>query len=542
MQDAQSFLAHVLPPDGPYVLAYATKTRKGMTHKIFETTETMAREALKISKSGAEVYLCVGSILDKEFTNDKGKKVPRNQRNIKSLQCLILDIDVVEPTSKKADRFFTSKQEALESLVGFVNDLGVPKPTIVDSGGGFHAWFGMSPSLDRFDWFKLASKLKAAILHYNPKLLADSTRVLDSASLLRIVGTNNYKTDIIRPVKQLNTGKLSRPLDYEEKLNRYLTDRNIDIPNELIEVPKHIIKTRKMGVPIPAHERSHPDILPSGIPSNPKPAKNAGPAKSAEPATLSVGVDISIDDEPHNFIDVIRKCNWTREYIRNQATEPEPNWYAMLGMMPYLAAKGMDGNALAHVISEKHPTYTKAGTDRKFEQAKNSQRGPTTCARFRALDHHRCDECPFAKSITTPIRLDTIDVPADAPKITQEIITAEGIVKTETITKPKPPYPYFRGKNGGGIFMQIGDGEDSETKRIYEYDMFPVRRLKDEETDSEQLEISLTLPQAGHRFIKVSNALLTDPKRLSSALAEKGVLVHPREAPQVYRLYHRVRA
>lgn len=498
MQDAQSFLAHVLPPDGPYVLAYATKARKGMTHKIHDTTESMAKQAMQLSERGADVYLCVGSILDKEFTNDKGNKVPRNQRNIKSVQCLILDVDVVDPLNpgtKKAERFFNTKEEALAAIVGFVKDVGIPQPTIIDSGGGFHVWFGMSPVLDRFDWVKLALKLKTAALHYAPKLIADSTRVMDCCSLLRIVGTNNYKLETSRPVKQLNTGPLVAPADYDECFTTYLADRNIQALDEDAAPPPRVVSARKSAnIPI---------------------------------------IDISIGDDPHNFTDVLKKCNWTREYMRNQKWESEPNWYAMLGMMPYLRAKDMNGQQLAHLISNKHPKYSPSDTDRKYDQAANAQRGPTTCAKFRQLQPERCEGCPFASGVNTPIRLDTIDVPADAPIIKQEIVNDEGEVRVEEIKIPKPPFPYFRGKNSPGIFMQIGEGEDAETKRIYEYDMFPVRRLKDEETDNEMLEISLTLPQDGHRFIKVGNGLLTDPKRLTSALAEKGVLVHPREAPQV---------
>ena len=498
MQDAQTFLAHVLPPDGPYVLAYATKTRKGMVHKVHDSTDSMSKMAMQLSGRGADVYLCVGSILDKEFTNDKGNKVPRNQRNIKSLQCLILDVDVVDPLNsgtKKAERFFNTKREALEAIVGFVKDVGVPSPTIIDSGGGYHVWFGISPTLDRFDWVKLALKLKTAALHYQPKLIADSTRVMDCASLLRVVGTNNYKLDIARPVAALSTGKLTAPADYDECFTAYLSDRNIEILDEDAAPPPRVASERKSAnTPI---------------------------------------VDISIGDDPHSFTDLLKKCNWAREYMKNQRTESEPNWYAMLGMMPYLRTKGMNGQQLAHLVSNQHPTYSPSATDRKYEQAQNAQRGPTTCAKFRQLDASRCQGCPFASAINTPIRLDTIDVPAEAPVIKQEVVDAEGVVRVEEIKIPKPPFPYFRGKNSPGIFMQIGEGEDAEAKRIYEYDLFPVRRLKDEETDNEMLELSLTLPQDGHRFIKISNGLLTDPKRLTSSLAEKGVLVHPKEAPQV---------
>lgn len=501
MQEAQSFLAHVLPPDGPYVLAYVTKARKGMAHKIHDTTESMARMAMQLSERGADVYLCVGSILDKEFTNDKGNKVPRNQRNIKSIKCLILDVDVVDPANpgaKKAERFFNSKQEALAAITSFVEAVGLPRPTVIDSGGGYHVWFAMGPSLDRFDWVKLALKLKTAAADHSPKLIADSTRVMDSCSLLRIVGTNNYKIEgQPRKVHSIGEGVQTTPADYDECLTTYLAERDITaVSDEPVKRPPPALRN---------------------IPNTP-----IGPL-----------VDISIGDDPHSFTDVLRKCNWAREYMVNQATEPEPHWYAMLGMMPYLRTRSMNGQQLAHIVSNKHPGYDAASTDKKYSQAANAQRGPTMCSKFRQLDKQRCEACPFAHAITTPIRLDMIDVPAEAPVIKQEIVNAEGEVRIEEIVIPKPPFPYFRGKNAPGIFMQIGEGEDAETKRIYEYDLFPIRRLKDEETDSEMLEMSLTLPQDGHRFVKISNGLLTDPKRLTSALAEKGVLVHPKEAISV---------
>lgn len=496
MQDAQSFLAHVLPPDGPYVLAHTQKTRNGMSHKVFDDTETMAKYAVDLSGKGSEVYLCVGSILDKQFTNDKGKQVPRNGRNIKSLQCLILDVDVIDPENpgqKRVEDFYHSKREALTQLLGFCKILHLPNPTIVDSGGGLHVWFGMNPTLNRYDWVKLALKLKTAAYYYDPKLIADSTRVMDCASLLRVVGTNNYKLEgNPREVKLLQTGVLAPPTDYDDCFTAFLADNNVRIDAEQpIELPVAMAPKNKMLV------------------------------------------DISIGDEPHSFTDVLKKCNWMREYMIHQATEPEPHWYAVLGMVPYLKAKDYNSQQIAHLVSNKHPSYSVEDTERKYEQAKEAQTGPTTCNKFYRLKPSRCEKCPFAGQITTPIRLDTIDVPADAPVVQQEVITAEGETKMEDMQVPKPPFPYFRGKNSPGIYMQIGEGEESETKRIYEYDMFPVRRLKDEETDSEQLEISLTLPQDGHRFIKVPNGLLTDPKRLTSALAEKGVLVHPREAPQV---------
>lgn len=94
-------------------------------------------------------------------------------------------------------------EDAMQALLRFCHDAGLPLPThIVSSGGGVHAYWVVTCQVPRDLWLQYASKLKAVAkaLHF----LADPTRTADIASVLRIPGTLNYKYSPPRPVTLLS--------------------------------------------------------------------------------------------------------------------------------------------------------------------------------------------------------------------------------------------------------------------------------------------------------------------------------------------------
>src|SRR5690606_10599080 len=113
----------------------------------------------------------------------------------------------------------------------------------------------------------------------------------------------------------------------------------------------------------------------------------------------------SIESKPGDFTKVVRNCNWLGTYLKNRKTASEPEWYAVLGLVPYLIlekdGKEHSGPALAHAISKGHEGYDPQSTYDKYIQAKNAQSGPTTCARLQSIDPKRCEGCPFAATVKT---------------------------------------------------------------------------------------------------------------------------------------------
>ena len=95
-------------------------------------------------------------------------------------------------------------------------------------------------------------------------------------------------------------------------------------------------------------------------------------------------------------------CAWMA-HCRNEApTLPEPEWYAMLGIV----GRCEQGHDLAHEWSATYPGYSAKETDKKLEHALEDA-GPRTCQKIRYdLDGEAyCRACPSWGKIKSPIKL-----------------------------------------------------------------------------------------------------------------------------------------
>lgn len=465
----EDFFTSILPAEGPYVLGHTTAVKNKFSIKTFSTIAAFRKAALSWANSGFDAYFCVGAIQDENFVDEKGKKSPKKKENIRELKSLILDIDIGTDKNK-----YLSKEDGLKALIKFIQNTKLPTPTVVGSGYGFHVYWSFTHNVTRYQWEILANHLKAAFTVFDPRLIADSSRICDCSSFLRIPETINFKNiNSPKEVKILMEGK---SLSYEE----YLV----------------ILQDFKV--------RATP---------------------------LQEGVETK---QKHDFKTIISKCNWLSSYLHNIETTSEPEWYSTLGVADYLEVNGKTSEDIAHILSKRHPQYSPSETSQKFAQVRLNQDGPTLCSRFMSLRPEWCSGCPYQELVRTPVRLDCVDSPAEAPQVERDVFLADGSVGQEIIPLPAPPHPYFRGKENGGIYKLVSDGDGGQlSKKLYEYDIFPTRRLKDEETGNELLELSLTLPKDGRLLIKIPSGVLVDPKKVAAALAEKGVLIQPKEVSEL---------
>lgn len=469
----QQFFTTVLPATGPYVLAFKGNY-PGMAHRVYNTIDTLPSTNLK----GINLYFSIGSIKDPEFKKD-GKISPRNQKNVKEVKVLPLDIDI-----KEDEKFYHTQEEALEGIWELQKDLVIPEPTIVSSGYGIHAYHSFSTAVDKERWQPVADKYKLLLTAKHPKIAADGSRIADACGLLRVPGTLNYKNpEEPREVKIINLGQ-SYPFElYEKAINDYIEKNGILIP------------------------KVH-----------------------AAPSSVTSMLDLATE-EKHSVVHMIKKCNWVRVYISEQKSASEPDWYKVLGLVKHLKSPTKNSEELAHVFSIGHPGYSEIATAQKYAQVQKAQTGPTTCAVLRSIHPDRCAGCPYAELITTPVRLDTIELPSTtAPIVVEQIVQESGEVTEKTRTIPNPPAPYYRGEDGSGIFIRL---PTKAVQKVYDYDLFPIRRLRDEETGNELLELSLSLPQDGRCFVTVPASYMTDAKKMAGALADKGAIIELKKAPML---------
>lgn len=473
MYSQRDFYYTVLAGEGkPCLARLMAGTKPYFKHDVFDSIEEFCEALDKVDYRKNNTYFAISTLRQRSIQKGDVARV-RTQENALLTKCFILDVDVRDKPGH-----YRTMDEALEGIHHVTDALNLPKPIIVDSGFGYHVYWPMADGIDPAIWQRTAQQFKRAVAVIAPEVVADGSRVADSAGILRVPNSFNLKNGELTPVKIVQW--YSSPLDFSvfsEQLERVAGKAFAVVTN----------------------------IKPTSLPELP----------------------------PGDFLKVARNCNWTKEYLKNVKTAGEPEWYAMLGMVPYLIyTKGeeeISGPALAHLISKGHESYDEELTYKKYIQAKNGQNGPTTCAKFQSIDSKRCEGCPFASTVKTPVQTSNLARPATkAMTVTATVQTDDGAQIKEDVTIPLPPKPYFRGEDGG-VFLrvkkQLEDGSwDERIEKVYDYDVYPTKRYRTESVENELMEIHVWLPKDGLRKFKLPNGLLADNKALNKFLSEKGVV------------------
>jgi hypothetical protein len=130
-------------------------------------------------------------------------------------------------------------------------------------------------------------------------------------------------------------------------------------------------------------------------PSTPRalPAVHTGTG-TAHGGSAYAGIESS--DQRYDFALIEERCAFAAHARADAATLPEPEWYAMLGIV----AKCRGGDELAHALSAPYPGYNRWETEAKYLRAK--QVGPPRCEHVRTISA-ACATCPL--SISTPVVL-----------------------------------------------------------------------------------------------------------------------------------------
>lgn len=473
----RDFLHAVLPEAG-YVILGRLAPAKGSTflHDVYDSIEDALNGLAHADYTKENYYFAVSTFAERSV-QERGKKRVRTQSNAKFTRSVILDIDV-----KTQDGYYTNKDEAYEGIQRITAALNMPNPLIVDSGFGYHVYWPMAAGVSSKEWQATAKLFYQALSIVEPRAVADASRVSDTASVLRIPDSLNLKYGQQTPVSivQWHSDILDFG-EFREMLSR-ITGKRPDAPRVSLETAP----------------------------------------QQYERAILS---------------GTLKNCNWAGNYIKNVANMPEPAWYAMLGLAPFVEhttaeGKVITGEPIAHLFSKGHPDYSPDATKRKYDQARLAQTGPTTCSKFQQIDGGPCSTCPFAGAVKSPLQTSRLSRPATKPvEVVTTVTNDDGNKQEEQVTIPVPPAPYFRGENGGVYVrvkekVKVNDEEQWEEKivKVFDYDLYPVKRFRSELVEEEHLEIHLWLPKDGIRRFKMPTEILVEQKKMSAFLASRGAI------------------
>jgi hypothetical protein len=442
----QDLLSAVLSAQGWYCVVGLKKT--GLPKQVFvRSLEEVEGEVSELLSKNYDVYFACA----KYDTNKT-----RSTDNVTAIKAFWLDIDcgVGKPYETQAD--------GIAALKAFCSSVGLPKPTLVNSGRGVHVYWPLTADVTRQQWKPVADRLK--VVCHERGLDADPSRTADAASILRVPETFNYKGDPPLDVSLIN---VSKPVDFEEFKS-------------------------KLGVI---------NVAPAHIPTQINDLTRA-----------------LMGNKQHRFSIIVDKnakgtgCFQLAKAIAEQETLDEPRWRAALSIPAFC----IDADTAIHDISSKHPDYSPKATEEKVQKIK----GPYTCEKFEATNPGGCANCIHKGKITSPIVLGA-EI-AEATEQDNEIEVVTETAKTIKYVVPEYPFPYFRGKTGG-VYRKSEDEDDPDAVMIYEHDLYVVKRMKDPQ-HGEVIWMRLHTPRDGVKEFALPAVDLLTADKLREKLAWFGVI------------------
>lgn len=309
-----------------------------------------------------------------ERTSKKGNKyfIPtRSQKGAASLKAFFLDIDI-------KNGGYEEVEDAIKALADFLSGTGLPKPTlIVGSGGGLHVYWTLKSPVTPFQWKPVADAFAEAAKELGLK--ADTACTIDSARILRVPNTFNYKQETLRPVRLAGP---VRPEDYD-----------------LAEIETPLAKWVKRDI-------------------------------SFDPSTVSTlfkdlevdeGLTTSADAVPEKVFklqDVKDCCPFIAEATTTGGKSYDnPLWNLTTLLSTFLE----EGEQAAHVMAMGHAEYSEESThelyERKVREKAERGLGWPSCKTINIAGCEACQECGHYSAGKSPLNFVNIGAVGLAPDL-----------------------------------------------------------------------------------------------------------------------------
>lgn len=436
-------------------------------HKTFGSIEELAKAVRLQSQSGNPVYMAMAGFDRERSFIDKVSKAGKDYKGFsrqadftEAFRAMWVDIDVGQGKADKGEGYAT-QDLAVEALQTFIDELALPQPMMVNSGGGVHAYWAFTEDVESADWFKLAKVFDACIKHFG--LLADPSCTADRARILRPIGTINHKYN--KPVQLISDAPSIQPIAFVNALKPYYKANK-----EQIEALK--VKTVEYKPKDPNQE---------------------------------------FPDKPRHAKYFLQRCQVGNYALTGSEPVGEPVWRGIISVLRHCENGEKHIETLRNKCKTRFPDTTRFDEDRTAEKLQwfvSHDLGPFLCDTFKKECSHLCDGCPYVNGLTikTPlslaehyeeievpqynIELGAVTVPTTTLDDEQEKSYQGAATEQEQTTKPnndgvssttpQPPYPYKRTSHG---LVKV-DGE--QEKVFFSGDLFPVMTRFVEVVDGER--------------------------------------------------------
>jgi len=466
--DTQQFLTSVLGSGAHYCL-FGSRGDGKKVQRFYTSVEDLVRNAKALDSKGADAYYGVA-----RFASGESRKAA----NVEALAALFLDLDC------GSGKDFTDKRAALQALRKFCDAVELPKPVVIDSGGGLHVYWLLDEPAPREQWVRVAELLKKVC---NAKRFkADPAVTSDAARILRVPGTHNHKYDTPIEVRFLMGSTRKHSLEH--------------IGGRLLGALDKIGSRQEAGgLPFPA------PVLPVG--------------ESSDAALQNL-----LGSRRASFRQILertrkgRGCAQLAHIIKSRAEASEPLWRAGLS----IAAHCTDSKKAIHVISKGHPGYDPDDAEGKAQHIK----GPYLCERFDELNPGGCEGCPNLGKVKSPIVLGQYIEEAEEGAEPEFAVGEPQKAPSSTPTGGVPPMPkpYFRAKTGGIYIRTKNEDGEQEESLVYRHDLYVIRRVVDPEV-GESLVFRVHFPKDGSKDFTLPLSAVSSKDELRKSMTPQGVMV-----------------
>lgn len=438
---------------------------------LVETREEVDELVASFVQQRRDVYFGVA-----KYAGPDGRK----KENVQALKAFWLDIDCGEekakpdPNTGRPDGYAT-QADGFAALKEFCHTVGLPRPTLVDSGRGLHVYWPLEEAVTRPEWELVADRLREVCR--NQDFYVDD-RVFEVSRVLRVPDTFNYKEEDPLPVTLLSVGPTTTLAEMREIL---------------------------------------------GVTAQPQKERQWEQSASNEAIQKNLG---------YRFADVMRKsargegCNQLVHAYENRSSISYNDWFYALSV----AAMCEDADEATQRMSEGHPDYDPETVARKVATIKKS----TSCAKFRSVNPDLCEGCPHFGKIMGPrdlgryVKRAPEGVMLEGGEDDNPFEDTTGTVATapKSYAAPKLPAPYFRGEAGGLWVSTKTETGETVDKLVYEHDLFVVRIMDD--CGDNTVVFRHHLPHGVVKEFTIPLSDITATDTLRKGLSSKGVAAGPK--------------
>ncbi len=487
----ESFLAQVLPAVGHrFLVSLSSAGGAPWSDAFMPGDPAMLLAAQRAASLNRDVYFGVGSYslgVDGE---------PHRTIECSALhRCLRVDVDCGE------GKPYPDKRAGLTALLSASDALQLPRPTLVDSGYGIHAYWPFTLDLPYKTWAVLAGKFATAIAAVG--LQVDTTATQDPARILRLPGTLNHKYGRTSPVRILALGEPAAPIVHARAVAPY----NASL------------------LPVPTRGARGPGINDDLV------------------GALA-------DHPPYKLRGVLSDCpGFAGMLQRHGAGVREPLWKAALDVVAASAEEPLVKERVAIALSRGHASFSEPEFGRKWVQTIDQGYQPATCAKFAQLGMPECNGCPHAGRLGSPVQLgrpqasapDTIAATAPVPV---PVPTAQGTLRFGAleVTPGQSRVAVIDGRLGpytikdGVVHQSKKTGQSDDGKPIWTHvaiganPVLAVELVADRHNRTSVALVTFGRFQDGEVTVELGPTEQTDNKAFARALAQGNVRMRAEHA------------